>query len=89
VSARQYVTCDEILNEVHHGDVSQQACPNASLIRLTLRPTAENGLRKPSQIMIDKAMTVKRGKLGEPFGRLDDETIISVNRSLALFFGFA
>jgi mRNA interferase MazF len=39
--------------------------------------------------MIDKAMTVRRDKLGGPFGRLDDETMVSVNRSLALFLGFA
>ncbi|WP_158812441.1 type II toxin-antitoxin system PemK/MazF family toxin [Methylocapsa sp. S129] len=62
---------------------------DAPLIRLTVRPTPGNGLRKPSQIMVDKAMTVKRDKLAEPFGRVDDETMISVNRSLALFFGFA
>jgi mRNA interferase MazF len=61
----------------------------APLIRLTVHPTPGNGLRKPSQIMVDKAMTVKRDRLGEPFGRLDDETMISVNRSLALFFGLA
>jgi mRNA interferase MazF len=62
---------------------------DAPLIRLTVHPTPGNGLRKPSQIMVDKAMTVKRDRLGEPFGRLDDETMISVNRSLALFFGLA
>jgi mRNA interferase MazF len=62
---------------------------DAPLIRLTVHPTPGNGLRKPSQIMVDKAMTVKRDRLGEPFGRVDDETMISVNRSLALFFGLA
>ena len=62
---------------------------DAPLIRLTVHPTPANGLRKSSQIMVDKAMTVKRDKFGEPFGRIDDETMISVARSLALFFGFA
>lgn len=61
---------------------------DAPLIRLTIQPTPGNGLRKESQIMVDKAMSVKRDKLGEPFGHLDDETMISVNRSLALFLGF-
>jgi mRNA interferase MazF len=59
------------------------------LQRLRVDPTPLNGLRRPSQIMIDKAMTVRRDKLGGPFGRLDDETMVSVNRSLALFLGFA
>lgn len=61
---------------------------DAPLIRLTIQPTPGNGLRKASQIMVDKAMSVKRDRLGEPFGHLDDETMVSVNRSLALFLGF-
>jgi len=62
---------------------------DAPLIRLMVHPTPENSLSKPSQIMIDKAMTIRRDRLGEPFGHVDDETMISVNRSLALFLGFA
>jgi len=62
---------------------------DAPPIRPTLRPTPENGLRKPSQVMIDKAMSVKRDKLGPSFGRLDDETMLSVTRSLAVFLGLA
>lgn len=62
---------------------------DAPLIRPTVRPTPENGLRKPSQVMIDKAMSVKRDKLGLSFGRLDDETMLSVTRSLAVFLGLA
>jgi len=61
---------------------------DAPLIRLDVEPSPENGLRKRSQVMVDKAMTVKRDKLGEPFGRLDDATMVSVTRSLALFLGF-
>lgn len=62
---------------------------DAPLIRLTVQPTPGNGLRKPSQIMVDKAMSVKRERLGEPFGRIEDDTMVAVNRSLALFLGFA
>jgi mRNA interferase MazF len=62
---------------------------DAPLLRISVPPTSENGLRKGSQIMLDKAMTVRRDKVGKPFGRLDDETMLSVNRSLALFLGFA
>jgi mRNA interferase MazF len=62
---------------------------DAPLIRLTVQPTETNGLRKPSQVMIDKAMTMRRDKIEEPFGHVDDETMISVNRCLALFFGLA
>jgi mRNA interferase MazF len=62
---------------------------DAPLIRLAVEPSAENGLRKPSQVMIDKAMTVRRDRVGAPFGRLEADTMVAVNRSLALFLGFA
>lgn len=48
-----------------------------------------NGLRKRSQVMGDKAQTVPRETLGEPFGRLDDTTMLAVTRALAVFLGFA
>ncbi|KEJ93885.1 type II toxin-antitoxin system PemK/MazF family toxin [Sulfitobacter sp. KE34] len=62
---------------------------DAPLIRLTVEPSAENGLRMRSQIMIDKAVTVRTDKLGKAFGQLDDTAMIEVNRALALFLGVA
>ena len=62
---------------------------DAPLLRLTLEPSAENGLRSPSQIMLDKPMTVKADKAGPAFGHVDDTAMVSVNRSLALFLGLA
>ena len=44
----------------------------APLLRITLNPSTENGLRKPSQVMVDKATTVKREKIGPAFGRIED-----------------
>lgn len=61
----------------------------APLLRLTVEPTSDNGLRKRSQIMIDKIMTVRRERLGEPFCRLDDETMLALNRAIVLFLGLA
>jgi len=62
---------------------------DASLLRVTLEPSAENGLQKPSQVMVDKAVTVMRDKLGPPFGRIDAEVLIQVERCLAVFLGIA
>jgi mRNA interferase MazF len=62
---------------------------DAPLFRLGVEPSAENGLRKPSQIMVDKAHTLPREKVGAAFGRLKDGTMVAVNRALALFLGFA
>jgi mRNA interferase MazF len=61
----------------------------APLIRLTLHPTPENGLLKPSQIMIDKPMSIRRDRLGVPFGRLGDDAMLAVARSLAVVLGIA
>ncbi len=60
---------------------------DAPLIRIGVEPSAANGLRKPSQIMIDKPMTIRRDRLGPAFGQLEDETMVRVTRSLALFLG--
>ncbi|MTE00099.1 type II toxin-antitoxin system PemK/MazF family toxin [Paracoccus sp. YIM 132242] len=62
---------------------------DAPLIRLTLAPSSANGLQATSQIMIDKAMTVRRERLGPVFGQVDDTTMVEVNRALALFLGVA
>jgi mRNA interferase MazF len=61
----------------------------APLFRVSVRPCLENGLQKPSQIMLDKVMTVKRDKLGPTFGRMDSDSMIEVERSLAVFLGIA
>ena len=65
------------------------ALVDAPLLRLTVQPDAANGLRRPSQIMIDKAMTIMRTKLGEAVGRLGDDAMIEVERRLAVFLGIA
>ena len=61
----------------------------APLLRVTVTPSGENGLQRPSQVMVDKAMTVKRNKLGPAFGRIDADTVVAVDRCLAVFLGIA
>jgi mRNA interferase MazF len=61
----------------------------APLLRVTVQPSAENGLQSPSQVMVDKAVTVKRDKIGPVFGRIDAETLVEVERCLAVFLGIA
>jgi mRNA interferase MazF len=62
---------------------------NAPLFRITVQPSVGNGLQKPSQVMVDKAMTVKRDKLGQAFGRIDADAMVEVERCLAVFLGIA
>lgn len=51
---------------------------DAPLFRITVQPNPENGLQKPSQVMIDKAMTVKRANVGPTFGRIDVTAMVEV-----------
>ena len=62
---------------------------SAPLMRLSVEPTPANGLEKLSQIMIDKAYTVPLEKIGTSIGRLSEETMLAVNRALAVFLGLA
>ena len=61
----------------------------APLFRIGVEPDVKNGLKKSSQVMVDKAMTVPREKVGNTFGHLDDAAMLAINRALALFLGFA
>lgn len=59
----------------------------APLLRVTVQPDKENGLRKASQVMIDKVITVKRDKTGDAFGRINANLMTEIERRLALFLG--
>jgi mRNA interferase MazF len=39
--------------------------------------------------MVDKTQTVPREKIGGKIGRLDDESLMAVDRALVVFLGFA
>lgn len=57
------------------------------LTRIRVEPSTTNNLRGPSQIIIDRAMTVPRTKVGQVFGYLDLETMTGVNKALMRFLG--
>ena len=60
---------------------------DAPLIRILVSPDAENGLRVPSQIMVDKAITVPWSKLGRRVGRIAPVLMRSVDTALQVFLG--
>lgn len=68
--------------------VSSQA-GSAPAFRLGLEPAPGNGLKKQSQLMVDKLVTVRRSRVGKRIGRLDDETLLRLNRTLAFVVGLA
>ena len=62
---------------------------DAPLLRVTVQAAPGNGLEKTSQIMIDKAMTLKREKIGSVLGRVNADELTQVERGLAIFLGIA
>jgi mRNA interferase MazF len=61
----------------------------APLLRVTVQPDPKNGLQKPSQVMVDKAMTIKRDKVGQAFGHIETDALVEVERCLSVFLGIA
>ncbi|MHB8302616.1 MAG: type II toxin-antitoxin system PemK/MazF family toxin [Acidobacteriaceae bacterium] len=58
---------------------------DAPLFRVPVQPGHGTGLRKASQIMVDKVTTVPRAKIGPRMGRVDPVTIQAVSRALIGF----
>ena len=61
----------------------------APLFRLAIEPSATNGLREPSRLMVDKITTVPKDKLGRQIGRLGEEDMLRLNRAMMVFLGLA
>jgi mRNA interferase MazF len=59
----------------------------APLFRVTVEPSEQTGLRADSQIMVDKATTVPRSKLGLRMGQVNSATMEAVDTALRGFLG--
>ncbi|HLJ79098.1 MAG TPA: type II toxin-antitoxin system PemK/MazF family toxin [Acidobacteriaceae bacterium] len=60
---------------------------DAPLFRVTVDPSRSTGLRKRSQVMVDKTITVPRSKLGEKIGAVDKATLAAISDALRVFLG--
>ena len=60
---------------------------DAPLFRIRMEPSASNGLPKASEVMVDKAQSVPRERIGAVFGHVSDEELLAISRSLAVFLG--
>jgi mRNA interferase MazF len=60
---------------------------NAPLFRIRIESEPTNNLQKTSEIMVDKAQSVPRERVGEVFGHVTEEQMLAVSRSLAVFLG--
>lgn len=62
---------------------------NAPLFRLSVEPSAANGLKTTSRLMVDKITTVPKEKLSDRIGRLEDDDMVRLNRAIMVFLGLA
>ena len=60
---------------------------DAPLFRLAITPSAANGLRTPSRLMVDKITTVPKSKLGTHIGQLDDADMLRLGQAVLVFLG--
>jgi mRNA interferase MazF len=80
-----------------HYDATESitVCPLSSnpmstqIARLPVMPSDSNGLRLPSRLMVDKITTLPRYKVRTRIGRLDEEDMRRLNRSIVVFLGVA
>lgn len=57
--------------------------------RPRIAPSPGNGLREISEAMVDKVQPVRRTKVGSVIGRLSEDDMDRLTRSLATFLGVA
>jgi mRNA interferase MazF len=55
--------------------------------RITVDPSPTNGLRRVSQIMVDRIIGLPASSLRPAAGRLEDEKVTELTRLLALWLG--
>lgn len=86
------VVQSDLFNPTH---ASVTLCPITSelvaapLFRLDVAPTSENGLRKRSQIMVDKLTSQPLKRIGDVVGRLSVSQMNDLDRALKLWLGLA
>ena len=59
------------------------------VFRVPVDPTAANGLRVTSRLMVDKVTTVQRSRLGQRIGQVADDDMLRLNRTMLVFLGLA
>ncbi|MDE2516361.1 MAG: type II toxin-antitoxin system PemK/MazF family toxin [Rhodospirillales bacterium] len=84
VQSDALAAADSVLVSLLTSDMTE-----APLYRLMLQPDAGNGLRAPSQVMVDKIVAIPRAKASAPIGSLDQAAMIALNQMLAVMIGIA
>jgi len=54
----------------------------APMVRISVEPSPRNGLRKPSQLLVDKLFTVSLQAVGEVVGQLELQGLVDLDLAL-------
>ena len=65
------------------------ALVEAPLYRLQIEPSEANGLKTPSQVMVDKIIAMPREKCGAVIGRIGESELLALNHMLSVVIGIA
>lgn len=78
----------DLFNPTH---ASVTVCPltservDASMFRIEVPPEAANGLKKPTQVMVDKITSIRRERAQKIIGRIQPSILGEVDRALRLW----
>ena len=61
----------------------------APLLRITVQPSAENGLQMPSQAMVDHVQSVRVQRVEQQIGQLAETDLLAITRAVATYLGLA
>ena len=84
------VVQSDLFNPTH---ASVVVCPitfdltDAPLFRLSVSPSPSNGLKRESQLMVDKLLALRRDRIRRRIGSLQPAEIRLLDRALALVVG--
>jgi mRNA interferase MazF len=62
---------------------------DAPTLRITVQPSAENGLERPSQAMIDHVQSVRVQHIEREIGRLASADLAAITSALSVYLGLA
>jgi mRNA interferase MazF len=82
-------------NPQFSGTATVMVCPVTSVtaeapyLRIALPANQETGLEQPSWAAIELLGPIRRANVGRRIGRLDDATLLAIDRAILVFLGIA
>ena len=70
-------------------------CPISSFssspnfFRVAVEPTKENGLRLPSEVMVEKLQAANKSRVGQIVGRLNEADMLKLARAMMISLGLS